>query len=64
MSQSGGINITMDEFLLQVEDHLILGRKLPLSLKNSIKTYLTTSETGATIAFNPVNATYRNLKYP
>lgn len=54
----------MDEFLSQVEDHLVLGRRLPLSLKNSIKTYLTKSETGATIAFNPVSTTYRNLKYP
>lgn len=64
ITQSGGTDITMDDFISQVEDNLILSRPLPLSVKNSIKSYLTTSETGATISFQPNNTAYRDVKFP
>jgi hypothetical protein len=56
--------MTMDQFITTVQDNLLLGRELPLSVKNQIKTYLTTSETGAIIQFQPTNVTYTRVKYP
>jgi uncharacterized protein (DUF1800 family) len=62
-SQSG-VSLTTDQFITQVQDNLLLGRQLPLSAQNQIKTYLTTSETGAVISFQPNNVNYTKVKYP
>lgn len=64
VTTTGTGDITMDQFIQQVQDNLLLGRELPLATKNAIKTYLTTSETGATISFQPNNTAYKNLKFP
>lgn len=54
----------MDDLITQVEDNLLLGRDLPVSVENIIKSFLTTSETGSPIAFQPNVESYKNLKFP
>lgn len=64
VTSSGSSDITMDDLITQVEDNLLLGRDIPVSLENQIKNFLTTSETGASIPFQPNVQSYRNLKFP
>jgi len=64
VTASGWVPITMDQFIDQVEGNLLLWRALPLSIRNTIKNFLTRNETGAPIVFNPTSASYRSLKYP
>lgn len=63
-TNSGGtlIDATVDEVLTQVEDTLLSSRRLPEDVKVKIRTYATTSSTGAIIPFVPSNTTVQNTK--
>jgi len=52
----------VDEVITQIEDTILSSRRLPESVKVKIRTYATTSSTGATIAFTPVDTTIQNTK--
>ena len=59
-----GVDITIPDAIEQAENALLGGRKLPEDVQKKITTYLTTSETGATIAFLPNVESYRRVKFP
>jgi hypothetical protein len=64
ITTESGADISMDRMIEQAENNLYLGRRLSTTVKNQIKTYLTTSETGSGILFQPNVSTYRNVKFP
>lgn len=64
ITTESGSDISMDRMIEQAENNLYLGRRLNTDVKNKIKTYLTTSETGSGILFQPNVASYRNVKFP
>ena len=61
-----GTNLTrdssVDEVITQIEDNLLSARRLPESVKEKIRTYATTSSTGAIIPFTPSKTTTQNTK--
>lgn len=53
---------SVDEVITQIEDTLLSSRRLPEIVKAKIRTYATTSSTGASIAFTPQNTTTQTTK--
>ncbi len=52
----------MDDILTQITDEILYSRTLPESVKAKIRTYATTTSTGASIPFTPNNITTQNTK--
>lgn len=55
-------SIDAGEVIDRLESSLLLGRRLPDSVRTSLAGFLTTSETGATIAVHPIDASYMSKK--
>lgn len=53
---------TADEIITQIENSVLSSRRLPEAVKAKMRTYATTSNTGATIAFTPSNMATQNTK--
>lgn len=53
-------DITVDEMITELEDYLYFWKRLPQSVKDSIKNYLLTDHTWKERAFLPNNSTYAN----
>ncbi|NDK07809.1 DUF1800 family protein [Candidatus Gracilibacteria bacterium] len=53
-------DITTDEMIIELEDYLYLGKRLPTSVKDEIKNYLLKNEAGVDRNFLPNNTAYRN----